>query len=75
MGFLVRWTLNEECLWGGAGECDASSKKRDGPDTGVVMEVHVRLATGAQACRDVLANITGGSGEDSRIVCVDSVSD
>ena len=58
-----------------SGNCDASTKMRDGPDAGVVVEVHVRLATGAQACRDVLANVTGGSGEDGRIVCVNSVSD
>lgn len=39
-----------------------------GANAGVVMEVHVRLATGAQACRDVLANVAGGSGEDAGIV-------
>ena len=60
---------------GGAGECNAKSKMRDRPDASVVMKVHVRLATGAQACRHVLANVTSGSGEDGRIVCVNSVSD
>ena len=62
-------------MLGGAGKCDAGSRMRDGPDAGVVMKVHVRLAAGAQACRDVLANVTGGGGEDARIVCVNSVSD
>ena len=71
---LVRWTLNEDYILGGAGNCDAKRKVRDGPDAGVVMEVHARLATGAQACRDVLTNVTSGSGEDARIVCVNPVN-
>ena len=60
--------------WGKRGKCDVSTKMRDEPDAGVVMKVHVRLATAAQACRDVLANVTGAGGKDAHIVCVNSVS-
>lgn len=65
------WT---EVLGWGAGKGGWSSEMGDGPDTGVVLEVHVALATGAQACRDVFANVTGGGGEDSRVVCMNILS-
>ena len=51
-------------------EGDASDETRDGPNASIVMEVHVWLATGAQTCREVFANVASGGGEDICIVCV-----
>ena len=47
---------------------------RDGPDASIVLKVHVWLTTGAQASREVFANVTGGGGENICIVCVNWVS-
>lgn len=57
-------------LYRGARKDDASSETRDAPDASIVFKVHVWLATHAQACRDIFADITGGGGEDVRVVCV-----
>lgn len=38
-------------------------------NAGIVLKVHVRLTTGAQACRDVFANVAGRGGEDASVVC------
>lgn len=45
-------------------------KMRDGPNAGVVLKVHVWLAAGAQACREVFADVTGSGGKDICIVCM-----
>ena len=54
---------------------DAREEMRDGPNASIVLKVHVWLATGAQPCREVFADVTGGGGEDVRIICVNWVSD
>ena len=59
----------------GARKDEVSSEMRNGPDASIVLKVHVRLATGAQASRDVHANVTDGGGENVRIVCVNLFSD
>lgn len=68
-------SIGRDFYIGGARKGHASSGMRDGPDASIVLEVHVRLATGAQASRDISTNVTGGGGEDVSIICVKSISD
>ena len=53
---------------------DAGTGMSDRPDASIVLKIHVRLATGAQACGDILADVTGGGSEDGRVVCVSLIS-
>ena len=55
---------------GRAGRDDTSDERRDGPNASIVLKVHVWLATGAQSCREVFADVTGGGGKDICIVYV-----
>lgn len=59
----------------GARKEEISSEMRNGPDASIVLKFHVRLATGAQAARDVHANVTDGGGKNFRVVCVNLFSD
>ena len=74
-GNFVRWVLKGRFDIGRAGRGDASDEMRDGPNAGIVLKVHVWLATGAQPHREVFANVTSRSSEDTCIICVDWVSD
>lgn len=68
-------SIEVEFYIGGARKGDASSEMRDRPNASIVLKVHARLATRAQACRDIFANVTGSGGKNVRVVCVNLISD
>ena len=67
-------SIGREVYIGGAGRGDAGTGMSDRPDAGIVLKVHVRLATVAQACGNIFANVTGGGSEDGRVVYVSLIS-